>query len=266
VRCANCTSENPAEKKYCSECGAELVHRCPRCGASSAPAAKFCGDCGSPLLSTLATSAKAAGVVPDEAKNAEKVEGERTILTALFADLKGSTELMENLDPEEGRAIVEPALRIMADAVRHYDGYLVRTTGDGIFALFGAPAAYEDHPQRALYAALQMQQELRAYGEARSARGLPSVKARVGVHSGEVVAYSVETSGKVEYRLIGHTANLAARLEALAPVGSIAISEYTRDLCEGYFDLRGVGATTVKGVSQPVEVSEVLGLGPLRQV
>jgi class 3 adenylate cyclase len=108
--------------------------------------------------------------------------------------------------------------------------------------LFGAPAAYEDHPQRALSAALQMQQELRADGQRRTAKGLRSLEARVGVHTGEVVAYAVETSGKVEYRLVGHTANLASRLESLAPVGSIATSEDTRKLCEGYFRIAWAGA------------------------
>src|SRR5437660_12727885 len=99
----------------------------------------------------------------------------------------------------------------MMDAVHRYGGHVAQSMGDGIFALFGAPVAYEDHPQRALYAALLMQQELRAEGQRRVVKGLRSLEARVGVHTGEVVAYSVETSGKLEYRLIGHTANLAAR-------------------------------------------------------
>jgi class 3 adenylate cyclase len=127
------------------------------------------------------------------------LEGERKTVTALFADLKGSTELLETLDPEEGRAVVEPLLRIMSNAVRRYEGYLVRTTGDGIFALFGAPVAYEDHPQRALYAALQMQQELRTHVQAQAAKGRPALEARVGVHTGEVVAYAGEASGKIEF-------------------------------------------------------------------
>jgi class 3 adenylate cyclase len=191
-------------------------------------------------------------------------DGERKTVTALFADLKGSTELLETLDPEEGRAIVEPLLRIMSDAVRRYEGYLVRTTGDGVFALFGAPVAFEDHPQRALYPALQMQQELRAHGQAQAAKGRPALEARIGVHTGEVVAYAGEASGKIEYRLIGHTANLASRMESLAQPGSIAVSEATAELCEGYFALRGLGPTTVKGVSAPVSVYEVLRPGPLR--
>jgi hypothetical protein len=140
----------------------------------------------------------------------------------------------------------------------------VRTTGDGIFALFGAPIAYEDHPQRALYAALLMQNELRAYGGKSSSNGPPALQARVGVHTGEVVAYGGEASGKVEDRLIGHTANLASRIESLAPPGSVAVSETTAKLCAGYFDLRDLGPATVKGVSTPVKVYEVLRPGRLR--
>jgi class 3 adenylate cyclase/predicted ATPase len=240
--------------------------RCAKCGAENPDSKRFCGDCGAaiPDATEVPTSRLAVSSAPLLVADAEVRDGERKVVTALFADLKGSTQLMEDLDPEEAHAIVDPALRIMVEAVRHYEGYVARTTGDGIFALFGAPAAYEDHPQRALYAALQMQQELRADGQHRAAQGLRSLEARVGVHTGEVVAYSVETSGKVEYRLVGHTANLAARLESLAPVGSIAVSEYTRNLCEGYFELRALGSMAVKGLSAPIDVYEVLGLGALR--
>jgi class 3 adenylate cyclase/tetratricopeptide (TPR) repeat protein len=192
------------------------------------------------------------------------LEGERKTVTALFADIKGSTELMEDLDPEEARAIVDPALRIMVAAVRRYEGYVVQSTGDGIFALFGAPAAYEDHPQRALYAALQMQQQLREHGQRRTAAGVHAPEARVGVNTGEVVVRSVETGGRVEYTPIGHTANLASRLQALAPIGSIAVSEHTRNLCEGYFELRALGPMAAKGISEAVDVFEVTGLGTLR--
>src|SRR6266851_1606350 len=240
--------------------------RCAKCAAENPASQRFCGDCGAAMLAVteVPTSRLAVTSAPLSAPDAEAPEGERKIVTALFADLKGSTQLMEDLDPEEAHAIVDPALRIMVEAVHRYEGYVARTTGDGIFALFGAPTACEDHPQRALYAALQMQQELRADGQRRAAKGLQSLEARVGVHTGEVVAYSVETTGKVEYRLVGHTANLAARLESLAPVGSIATSEYTRQLCEGYFELRELGPTTVKGLSAPISVYEVVGLGPLK--
>jgi adenylate cyclase len=189
-----------------------------------------------------------------EQSAAEVADGERKTVTALFADIRGSTELMEDLDPEEAHAVVDPVLRIMVEAVHRYEGYVVRTTGDGIFTLFGAPVAHEDHPQRALSAALRLQQELRAHGQRRVAQGLHPLEARVGVHTGEVVAHSVETDGKVEYRLVGHAANLAARMEIVAPTGSIAASEYTRKQCEGYFIFKALGPMTVKGVSEPVAV------------
>ena len=186
-------------------------------------------------------------------------------MTALFADIKGSTELMEDLDPEEARAIIDPALKLMIDAAHRYDGYVVQSTGDGIFALFGAPVAHEDHPQRALYAALRMQEELERYSaRLREAGNLP-IEGRVGVNTGEVVVRSITTgAGQVEYTPIGHTTNLASRMQTAAPVGSIAVSEATRRLCEGYFVLKPLGATRVKGVSEPVNVYEVTGFGPLR--
>jgi class 3 adenylate cyclase len=202
--------------------------------------------------------------VNTETTTSEEIAGERKIVTALFADVAGSTAMIETLDPEEARAIIEPMLQVMVDAVHRYEGYLVRTTGDGIFALFGAPIAYEDHPQRALYAALQMQNGLRPYRGKSSANDRPALQARVGVHTGEVVAYGGEASGKVEYRLIGHTANLASRIESLAPPGSVAVSKTTAKLCEGYFDLRDLGPATAKGVSAPVNVYEVLRPGRLR--
>ena len=185
-------------------------------------------------------------------------------MTALFADIKGSTALMEGMDPEAARALIDPALRIMIEAVKRYDGYVVQSTGDGIFALFGAPAAYEDHPQRGLYAALQMQRELLEYGERRVAGGHAALEARVGVNTGEVVVRIVETGGRAEYTPIGHTTNLAARLQTIAPAGSIAVSDGTRKLIEGYFETRALGPTAFRGISEATEVYEVTGLGPLR--
>jgi class 3 adenylate cyclase/predicted ATPase len=270
MRCPSCNRDNAGDAAFCEGCGAKLELICSACKTSVSPAARFCKKCGSAIGPTKGTapspvsSPESQITVADDGGASETIEGERKIVSVLFADLKGSTTLMEDLDPEAAHAIVAPALRIMAEAVRRYEGYVARTTGDGIFALFGAPTAYEDHPQRALYAALQMQQELRADGQRRTAKGLRALEARVGVHTGEVVAYAVETSGRVEYRLVGHAANLASRLESLAPVGSIVTSEYTRSLCEGYFELRGLGPTMAKGLSAPIEVYEVIGLGRLR--
>ena len=193
------------------------------------------------------------------------LDGERKTVTALFADIKGSMELMEDLDPEEAQAIIDPALKLMMDAVHRYGGYIVQSTGDGIFALFGAPVAHEDHPQRALYAALRMQDEIRRYGDKLLSLGGVPIEIRVGVNTGEVVVRSIQTGGgQAEYTPIGHTTNLAARMQAVARSGSVVASEPTRRLVEGYFALNTVGPTQVKGITEPVPVYEVTGLGPLR--
>ena len=195
---------------------------------------------------------------------AEALDGERKTVTALFADIKGSTELMRDLDPEEARAIVDPVLQLMMAAVHRYGGYVAQSTGDGIFALFGAPVAHEDHPQRSLYAALAMQEELRRYADRFRADGKIPVEARVGVNTGEVVVRTIETGGHTEYTPVGHVTNLAARMQTAAPSGSIAVSEATQRLCEGYFDFRALGPTAIKGLDAPVEVYEVMRAGPLR--
>src|ERR1700732_1635160 len=161
--CAKCSNDNPADASFCEGCGAKLELVCPTCKTSASPGARFCKKCGTALPAALPDShptrpsESPIRVTADASSATDAIGGERKTVTALFADLKGSTALMEALDPEEARAIVDPALRIMVEAVRRYEGYVVQSTGDGIFALFGAPAAYEDHPQRAVLAALQMQ-------------------------------------------------------------------------------------------------------------
>jgi class 3 adenylate cyclase len=271
MRCSRCGFDNQPSMKFCGECAAPLAAACPKCGFENPPSHKFCGQCAAPLsassvnLKDTRTSTDrlpAVRVAPDAA---EVLSGERKTITALFADIKGSTELMEDLDPEKARAIIDPALKLMIDATHRYDGYVVQSTGDGIFAVFGAPVAHEDHPQRALYAALRMQEDLKRYSAQVLAEGGTPIQGRVGINTGEVVVRSIQTgAGQVEYTPIGHTTNLAARMQTAAPVGSIAVSEASRRLCEGYFILRPLGATKVKGVSEPVNVFEVTGLGPLR--
>ena len=163
MRCPCCNNESPADASFCEECGTRLELICPTCKVSVSPGARYCKKCGTAIgtgkaaASTTVSSTKSQIIVAAESAASEAIDGERKMVTAMFADIKGSTELMENLDPEEARAIIDPALKLMIDAARRYDGYVVQSTGDGIFALFGAPVAHEDHPQRALYAALRVQ-------------------------------------------------------------------------------------------------------------
>jgi class 3 adenylate cyclase/predicted ATPase len=192
-------------------------------------------------------------------------DGERKTITALFADLKGSTALIEGLDPEEARAIIDPALQLMMDAVHRYDGYVAQALGDGIFALFGAPLAHEDHPQRALYAALRLQEEMRRYADTLRTKGYPPLLLRVGVNTGEVVVRSIRKDDlHTDYVPVGHATNLAARMEQLAAPGSILVTAQTHRLTEGYFAFKDLGKIQVKGVEVPLTVYEVLGAGPLR--
>jgi class 3 adenylate cyclase/ribosomal protein L40E len=251
MRCSKCGTDNPASNNFCAQCGSALSRLCVKCNAENPLAANFCGKCGAPLAGHIVTASllesRADGLISGQSEPAPPPEGERKTVTALFADLKGSTELMESLDPEDARAIVDPALRIMVDAVRRYEGYVVQSTGDGIFALFGAPAAYEDHPQRALYAALQMQQQLREHGHHLAAQGGSALEARIGINTGEVVVRTVETGGKVEYTPIGHTANLASRLQAVAPAGAIAVSGAYAQASRRLLRVAGTGASPDQG-------------------
>jgi class 3 adenylate cyclase/predicted ATPase len=268
MRCSKCGAENSDRAKFCEECASPLTRRCPSCDTENSPTAKFCIECAKSLESARGkshgTAAESPPIQAGAATPDASLEGERKTVTTLFADIKSSMELIEDLDPEEARAIVDPALKLMIDAARRCDGY-VQNTGDGIFALFGAPAAHEDHPQRALYAAVRMQEELKRYSDRIRAEGRLPIQARVGVNTGEVVVRSITTGeGRTEYAPVGHSTGIAARMQALAPVGSIAATESIRKLCEGYFLFKSLGPTKVKGVSEPVNVYEVTGLGPLR--
>jgi class 3 adenylate cyclase len=202
MRCSSCGAENPEGLKFCEQCAAPFKKRCAQCGFENSPAARFCGEC----AVALAGNAQAVSAKPPPAKPAapeirvtaerqasEAIEGERKTVTALFADIKGSMELIEHLDPEEARAIVDPALKLMLDAVHRYGGYVAQFTGDGIFALFGAPVAHEDHPQRALYAALRMQEGMKHHAEKLRAEKGVNLQVRVGVNTGEVVVRSIKT-------------------------------------------------------------------------
>jgi class 3 adenylate cyclase/predicted ATPase len=192
-------------------------------------------------------------------------EGERKFITALFADIKGSMELIEGLDPEEARRIIDPALHLMMDAVHCYEGYVAQSMGDGIFALFGAPIAHEDHPQRALYAALRMQEEIRRYADRVQLEGGVPIDIRVGVNTGEVVVRSIRKDDlHTDYVPIGHSTSLAARMMSMARAGSILVSEHSHKLTEGYFQFQELGAAKVKGVREPIHIYEVLGVGSLR--
>jgi class 3 adenylate cyclase/tetratricopeptide (TPR) repeat protein len=192
------------------------------------------------------------------------LEGERKQVTVLFADLKGSTELIAERDPEEARKLLDPVIERMMEAVHHYEGTVTHIMGDGIMALFGAPLANEDHAVRACYAALRMQEAIRRYDEdLRRSQGI-EVQIRVGLNSGEVVVGSIGSDLHMEYTAIGPTTHLAARMEQLAAPGSIRISSETQRMAEGFIEVKSLGPVPVKMLAEPVEVYEVTGGRPGR--
>jgi class 3 adenylate cyclase len=185
-------------------------------------------------------------------------------VTVLFADLKGSMELLADRDPEEARKLLDPVLQRMMEAVHRYEGTVNQVMGDGIMALFGAPLAHEDHAERACYAALRMQETVKRYAEdVRQDQGI-TVGIRVGLNSGEVVVRSIGSDLRMDYTALGQTTHLAARMEQLATPGTTLLSSDTLALAEGYIEVRSIGPTPVKGLAQPIEVYEIVGASAIR--
>ena len=192
------------------------------------------------------------------------LEGERKQVTVLFADLKGSMELLADRDPEEARKILDPVLERMMEAVHHYEGTVNQVMGDGIMALFGAPLAHEDHAVRACYAALRMQESVKRYAEGvRRSEGIP-IQIRVGLNAGEVVVRSIGNDLHMDYSAVGQTTNVAARMEQMAVPGTILISGDTLSLAEGYVQVKPLGALPVKGLPTAIEVYEITGAATVR--
>jgi class 3 adenylate cyclase len=255
MRCPHCQQENREGARFCAACGSSIAWKCPACGSQPPPGAAFCDHCGTPLTATT-TAATPPSLAPrpqtlqayTPAHLAEKIltskaalEGERKQVTVLFADLKGSMELLADRDPEEARQLLDPVLEHMMAAVHQYEGTVNQVVGDGIMALFGAPIAHEDHAVRACYAALAMQASVQQYAsETQRTRGVP-IHIRVGLNAGEGVVRSIGSDLHMDYTAIGHTTHLAARMEQMALPGSIMITSEVLRLAEGYVQVQSLG-------------------------
>jgi class 3 adenylate cyclase/tetratricopeptide (TPR) repeat protein len=240
---------------------------CPACAHANLPGSRFCNDCGKPLATPAAPPRTA--ISPESYTPrylAEKIltsrhalEGERKQVTVLFADIKGSLELLSDRDPEEARKLLDPVLERMMEAVHRYEGTVNQVLGDGIMALFGAPLAHEDHAVRACYAALAMQQAIRRYtAEIRRDHGV-EIQVRVGLNSGEVVVRAIGSDLRMDYSAVGQTTHLAARMEQLATPGSTRLTGETLRLAEGFVQVVPIGPVPVKGLPGPVDVYELSG-------
>src|SRR5712692_1058837 len=270
MKCPRCQYESPPSAKFCAQCATPLARDCARCGSRLPPDAKFCLECAHAV--TPAVESRFASPADYTPKHiAEKIlsskgalEGERKQVTVLFADLKGSMELLADRDPEEARQLLDPVLTRMIDAVHRYDGTVNQVMGDGIMALFGAPLAHEDHALRASYAALAMQAAVHLLTEeVRRSLGL-EVRIRVGLNSGEVVVRAIGSDLHMDYTAVGQTTHLAARMEQLALPGTILLTTETARLVEGFVELRTLGPTAVKGLAEPLEVFQLVSAGAIR--
>jgi class 3 adenylate cyclase/tetratricopeptide (TPR) repeat protein len=244
------------------------VDGCPRCGQANPPGSRFCNGCGAALDGEPAAAPSRfetpAAYTPRHLArkilaSREALPGERKQVTVLFADMKGSMEILADRDPEEARRLLDPVLERMMEAVHRYEGTVNQVMGDGIMALFGAPVAHEDHAVRACFAALGIQEAIRRYSrEARRAHGV-EVQVRVGLHSGAVVVRTIGSDLRMDYSAVGQTTHLAARMEQLAPPGAIRLTADTLRLAEGYVQVAPLGPVPVKGLAAPVEVFELVG-------
>ena len=273
MHCSRCRADNRSGRRFCAACGAALAAACGACGFANEAEERFCGGCGRPLPSaeplsptTRAPDTYTPGHLAEKILTSRgALEGERKQVTVLFADLKGSMELLADGDPEEARRILDPVLERMMEAVHRYEGTVNQVMGDGIMAIFGAPLAHEDHALRACYAALRMQESILRYSvETRRRSGTP-VSIRVGLNSGEVVVRSIGSDLRMDYSAVGQTTHLAARMEQAALPGSIVITPATFLLVQGYVEVRPLGPMPVKGVNDVIEVFEITGARPVRR-
>src|SRR5262245_23038900 len=270
MTCSRCQQDNPTGARFCSQCATPLAVVCPNCGASSPPDSKFCGQCAARFHQEPAARFAAPQTYTPK-HLAEKIltsqgalVGERKTVTVLFADLKSSMELLLDRDPEEARALLDPVLELMMEAVHQFEGTVNQVMGDGIMALFGAPLAHEDHAVRACYAALRMQERVARYAEElRRGHGV-DVQIRVGLNSGQVVVRSIGSDLHMDYSAVGHTTHLAGRMQQLARPGTTLLTEATLTSAEGYIEVKALGPTPVRGLMEPVPVYEMVRVGSAR--
>ncbi|MBC8253645.1 MAG: AAA family ATPase, partial [Ardenticatenia bacterium] len=278
MQCPKCNTENPESAKFCLKCGARLVTTCSQCGSELPPQARFCFACGAAVAAPPSEAAREPGavgltealkrLVPKEfaerlLATRGKVEGERRIVTILFSDVKGSTAMAENLDPEEVMEIMDGAFDVLIEPIYRYEGTLARLMGDAILAFFGAPIAHEDDPERACRAALAIIEGAHRYAAHLEAeRGIRGFNVRVGINTGLVVVGEVGSDLRVEYTAMGDAVNLAARMESAAEPGTVLITADTHKSIAPLFETEALRPGRVKGKTEPVSVYRVLATKP----
>jgi class 3 adenylate cyclase/tetratricopeptide (TPR) repeat protein len=262
---------HPEGIKFCGECGAKLERLCPNCNSSNPPNFKFCGECGHKLDLPVETPLKdlsfdekldkiqrylPKGLTEKILAQRDRIEGERKYVTVMFCDMEGFTQFTEKLGSEEAYGIMDQVYEILIHKVHDYEGTVNEMTGDGIMALFGAPIALEDAPQRAIRAALAVHREMAKFSDKlkREQKGIPPLKMRIGIHTGPVVVGTLGNNLRVEFKAVGDTVNLASRMEGLAEPGATYVTGDTFKLTEGYFRFEALGEKGIKGKEEPIQV------------
>jgi len=275
MKCPKCQFENPAPQKFCGECGSKLEKVCPNCGITNPAQYKFCGECGQNLTLPSEQAPKEfsfdekiekiqrylpKGLTEKILTQRDRIEGERKQVTVMFCDMEGFTHLSEKLGPEDAFTIMDEVYEILIHKVHDYEGTVNEMTGDGILALFGAPIALEDAPQRAIRSSLAIHREMAKFSDKlkQEKKDASPVKMRIGIHTGPVVVGTVGNDLRVEFKAVGDTVNLASRVEGLAVPSATYVTEETFKLTEGLFRFEAIGQKQVKGKQQPVNVYRVI--------
>jgi class 3 adenylate cyclase/tetratricopeptide (TPR) repeat protein len=275
MKCQKCKFENPEGIKFCGECGAKLERVCPNCKSSSPPNFKFCGECGHSFIVSSKIQPKELsfdeklnkiqkylpkGLTEKILAQRDRIEGERKQVTVMFCDMEGFTSLVEQQGAEEAYSLMDLVYEVLIHKVHDYEGTINEMTGDGIMALFGAPIALEDAPQRAIRSAFAIHREMAKFNDRlkEERKGIPPLKMRIGIHSGPVVVGTLGNDLRVEFKAVGETVNLASRMEGFAEPGTTYISGNTFKLTEGLFRFEALGDRQFKGVKDPVAVYRVI--------
>ncbi len=281
MKCPECQFDNREGAMFCIECGAKLEIDCSKCSHLNPPASKFCEACGSKLnlipekapqeLSfeekiTKIQKYLPKGVTEKILAQKDRIEGERKQVTVMFADMEGFTSLSERLGPEEAYTTMDQVYEIMIHKVHDYEGTVNEMTGDGIVALFGAPVALEDAPQRAIRSSLAIHREMTKFSDQlkQEKKDVPPIKMRIGIHTGPVVVGTVGNDLRVEFKAVGDTVNLASRMEGQAQPGTTYITEDTFKLTEGLFRFEGLGQRVIKGKDEPVNIFRAIAPSTMR--
>ena len=268
MKCPKCQFNNRVDAKFCKECGNKFELICPQCENTYTPGAKFCDECGHDLQTP---KKDIPAIACDQPKSytpkhlADKIlttrssiEGERKLVTVLFADVANSTAIFEKLDPEEVHEVMDGCFRILIDEIHRFGGTVNQFRGDCVMALFGAPLAHEDHAQRACSTALRIQRAMKNYSKEIKAGFGIKFKMRIGLNSGLVVVGSIGNDLRMDYTADGDTANLASRMESLAKPGTVLVSGNTYKLAENYFEFEPLGKVQIRGKETPQETYVLL--------